>query len=100
MFTIYISFYMAVDEIIKKFGIFLWKKSRFRLRWASNPGLSIAGRLIVFSQNAFEKSAFKVSKNIYYMEYLRYIHVNFSLTGSSIGKPIQKIVLYRTMFSL
>ena len=27
----------------KEFEIFLWKKRRFRLRWDSSPGLSIAG---------------------------------------------------------
>ena len=31
---------------IKEFEIFLWKKRRFRLRWDSSPGLSIAGRLL------------------------------------------------------
>ena len=30
----------------KEFEIFLWKKRRFRLRWDSSPGLSIAGRLL------------------------------------------------------
>ena len=32
--------------IFKEFEIFLWKKRRFRLRWDSSPGLSIAGRLL------------------------------------------------------
>ena len=30
-------------QILKNSKIFLWKKRRFRLRWDSSPGLSIAG---------------------------------------------------------
>ena len=32
----------------KEFEIFPWKKRRFRFRWDSSPGLSIAGQLINF----------------------------------------------------
>ena len=31
---------------LQNLKIFLWKKWRFRLRWDSSPGLSIAGRLL------------------------------------------------------
>ena len=33
-------------QYLKNLKIFLWKKRRFRLRWDSSPGLSIAGRLL------------------------------------------------------
>ena len=33
-------------QYLKNLKIFLWKKWRFRLRWDSSPGLSIAGRLL------------------------------------------------------
>ena len=34
--------------LFKEFEIFLWKKRRFRLRWDSSPGLSIAVRLLTY----------------------------------------------------
>ena len=34
------------SKYLKNLKIFLWKKRRFRLRWDSSPGLSIAGRLL------------------------------------------------------
>ena len=32
-----------IIKYLKNLEIFLWKKRRFRLRWDSSPGLSIAG---------------------------------------------------------
>ena len=37
------KFFILIILLFKEFEIFLWKKSRFRLRWDSSPGLSIAG---------------------------------------------------------
>ena len=35
-----------IIKYLKNLKIFPWKKRRFRLRWDSSPGLSIAGRLL------------------------------------------------------
>ena len=34
--------YVRCEKFFKEFETFLWKKRRFRLRWDSSPGLSIA----------------------------------------------------------
>ena len=42
-----LSYRYNIIIILKNLKIFLWKKRRFRLRWDSSPGLSIAGRLFI-----------------------------------------------------
>ena len=37
---------LPVFKYFKNLKIFLWKKRRFRLRWDSSSGLSIAGRML------------------------------------------------------
>ena len=36
---------LIILKNFKEFEIFLWKKRRFRLRWDTSPGLSIAAKI-------------------------------------------------------
>ena len=71
-----------------KFDIFVWKKKRFRLRWDSSPGFSIAGAVdrqsavLEFEPSAktsfFPEKNFKFFKIWIYLHYLRYESLKLS----------------------